>query len=75
MKTLEYRKIEYDLITFFKLVSNDTTIDSQNFSNLVKLISHSEVIIENIHTNTTSTMLVDKILFLLFGKNVERTSE
>ena len=30
MKTLEYRIIEYDLITFFKLVNNyTTTIDSQ----------------------------------------------
>ena len=31
MKTLEYRRIEYDLITFFKLVNNGTTIDSQTF--------------------------------------------
>ena len=31
MKTLKYRRIEYDLITFFKLVNNDTTFDSQTF--------------------------------------------
>ena len=31
MKTLEYRRIKHDLITFFKLVNNDTTIDSQTF--------------------------------------------
>ena len=31
MKTLEYKRIEYDLITFLKLVKNDTTIDSQLF--------------------------------------------
>ena len=31
MKTLEYRRIEYDKITFFKLVNNDTTFDSQTF--------------------------------------------
>ena len=34
MKTLKYRRIEYDLITFFKLVNNDTTIDSQTFFKL-----------------------------------------
>ena len=63
MKTLEYRRIEYNLITFFKLVNNDTTIDSQTFLNLIKINTHSEVIIKNIHANITSIMLVAKILF------------
>ena len=31
MKTLEYKRVEYDLITFFKLVNKKTTIDSQTF--------------------------------------------
>ena len=60
IKTLEYRIIEYDLITFFKLVNNDTTTNSQTF---LKIITHSEVIIENIHAIITSTMLVGKIHF------------
>ena len=63
MKILEYRRIEYNLITFFKLVNNDTTIDSQTFLNLIKINTHSEVIIKSIHANITSIMLVAKILF------------
>ena len=39
MKTLEYRRIGYDLITFFKLDNNDTTIGSQTFFNLIKAIT------------------------------------
>ena len=31
IKTLEYRRLEFDLITFFKLINNETTIDSQTF--------------------------------------------
>ena len=31
MKTLEYIRIKYNLIIFFKLVNNETTIDSQTF--------------------------------------------
>ena len=34
MKTLEYRRVEYDLITFFKMVSNKTSIYSQMFFKL-----------------------------------------
>ena len=34
MKTLEYRRVEYDLITFFKMVSNETNINSQTFFKL-----------------------------------------
>ena len=47
MKTKDYRRIEYNLITFFKLVNNDTTIDSQiffkryknNYSFLISLVT------------------------------------
>ena len=36
---------------------------SKLFLNLKKVITQSEVIIENIHANIISTMLVGKILF------------
>ena len=31
IKTLQYRRTEYDLITFFKLLKNDIIINSQTF--------------------------------------------
>ena len=63
MKTLEYRKIDYDLINFFKLVSNDTTIGSHIFLKIIKKVTHSKVMIKNIHANITLTILVGRIIF------------
>ena len=36
-----YRRLEFDLITFFKLINNETTIDSQTFLSLRKIFTHS----------------------------------
>ena len=66
MTTSDYKRIEYNLNSFFKLVNNDATVDSQTFLNVIKEINHSELVIENIKENMTSTMLVGKTLFSIF---------
>ena len=63
LKTLEYRRLEFDLITFFKLIKMKLLLILKLFLNLMKVITHSEVIIENIHVNIISTLLVGKNLF------------
>ena len=53
MKTLEYKRVEYDLITFFKLVNKKTTIDSQTFF-LIYINNYSlRGKNKNIHANIT----------------------
>ena len=40
IKSIEYRRFEFDLITFFKLVIGETTIEIQPIFEIIKLITY-----------------------------------
>ena len=45
------------------------------FLNVIKIITHLEVIIENIQANIILIMLFGNFIFSMLGKNLEQTSK
>ena len=51
IKSLEYWILEFDLITFLKLVNDETTINMQPFLNFRKLITYTEERAKNLYAD------------------------
>ena len=63
IKYLEYRRLEFDLITLFKLVNGETTI---NFDNFYKSYEKNYLLIGNnkkLHANITLTIFNGTLIF------------
>ena len=78
IKSIEYRRFEFDLITFFKLVIGETTIEIQPIFEIIKLITYWEEKAKKFaekNADIILIMMLDIILFLTISSNIEQTSK
>jgi len=66
IKSLEYRKLEFSLITFFKLVNTETTINLQIIFEPYKNNYLLRVITKKLRADIISIMMFALILFFIF---------